>query len=171
MRSAPHFLALALAVFLLGCGSANTEPRTAQPVTSSSASSSEAEAAVPRRAFFSGEIVYRQTAVPRSEGGEPVDLGDLHYFISGPHWKHVDANGQTMALYDSVGTQVLLRMISEDPTVPVVGTSGVVDAGVSAAGRGMERSHARSVSPSATPPTRGRSSSPRSCCSRRRSPR
>jgi len=30
----------------------------------------------------------------------PRDLGKLHYFISGPHWKHVDDDGATIALYD-----------------------------------------------------------------------
>jgi len=27
-------------------------------------------------------------------------LGELHYFISGPHWKHVDEAGVTTALYE-----------------------------------------------------------------------
>ena len=56
--------------------------------------------ATPRAAFFSGEIVYRRTAVPRSKQASPFGLGDFHYFISGAHWKHVDANGRTTALYD-----------------------------------------------------------------------
>jgi len=46
----------------------------------------------PPRAPFSGEIVYRMTAIARSSGAAR-DLGELHYFISGPHWKHVDEQG------------------------------------------------------------------------------
>ena len=49
---------------------------------------------------FSGEIVYRQTAVPKGSPVAPRDLGEFHYFISGSHWKHVDASGDTTALYD-----------------------------------------------------------------------
>jgi hypothetical protein len=48
--------------------------------------------------FFSGEIVYRQEAVQDGTGNR-VPLPDFHYFISGPHWKHVVA-GQVTALFD-----------------------------------------------------------------------
>jgi hypothetical protein len=48
--------------------------------------------------FFTGEIIYRQTAIPKD--GPPVELEEMHYFISGAHWKYVDASGRTTALYD-----------------------------------------------------------------------
>lgn len=49
---------------------------------------------------FSGEIVFRLTAISPGASLEGGDLGELHYFISGAHWKHVDSNGVTTALYD-----------------------------------------------------------------------
>ena len=54
-----------------------------------------------KRKPFSGEIIFRRTAIPR--GAAPLDwrdLGEQHYFISGPHWKLVDESGATTALYD-----------------------------------------------------------------------
>lgn len=49
---------------------------------------------------FSGEIVYRQTAVPDAASSEARDLGELHYFIDGANWKHVDGHGDTIVLYE-----------------------------------------------------------------------
>ncbi len=57
-------------------------------------------AQAPARTPFSGEIVYRLTLLPRDNASADRDLGELHYFISGTHWKHVDAKGVTLALYD-----------------------------------------------------------------------
>jgi hypothetical protein len=49
---------------------------------------------------FSGEIVFRLTAVSTGASRDTKDLGELHYFISGAHWKHVDASGDVAVLYD-----------------------------------------------------------------------
>ena len=54
----------------------------------------------PAREPFSGEIVYRMTLFPRDNPSAPRELGEMHYFISGRHWKDVDAKGHTIALYD-----------------------------------------------------------------------
>src|SRR3954452_20119419 len=94
---------LALALACSGCGAQK----------SSSAASAATPAVAPKDAVvtsggpaqehaakpFSGEIVYRVSA-PAVGASASRDLGELHYFISGAHWKHADASGATSALYE-----------------------------------------------------------------------
>jgi hypothetical protein len=58
---------------------------------------------------LSGEIAYRMTAkAPLAT----KDLGELHYFVSGAHWKHVDQDGATPALYDPAQGEIISDPIS-----------------------------------------------------------
>lgn len=97
--------ALLIGVLVVGCGGRQGALPTASraEVTSTKADQLQggASAQPPEtRRPFSGEIVYRRTAVPNGSSDAPRDLGEFHYFISGSHWKHVDASGDTTALYD-----------------------------------------------------------------------
>lgn len=57
-----------------------------------------------RPAPFSGLIVYRITF---SSGDRPPRPGgELHYYISGNHWKIEDENGNVLALYDPVSNLI-----------------------------------------------------------------
>src|SRR5688572_16512968 len=72
------------------------EPSTSAPRRSPLPSSETSEPLAP----FSGEIVYEirvfdTTGPERSLGGY-----QLHYFISGSHWKHTDGDGRLVAQYE-----------------------------------------------------------------------
>ncbi len=88
-----------LVITLFGCagqpvpGSQTRSPPAPLPNVAPSAARDN------QRSPFSGEIVFRMTAVARNSG-DARELGELHYFISGAHWKHVDEHGDTRALYD-----------------------------------------------------------------------
>lgn len=102
----PCSLGTALLLLAVGCGGGRETPATASGVVDVAAKS-DSEAPMPQAAshngpslrHFSGEIVFRQTFVASSDGHERR-MDDVHYFISGAHWKHVNANGNTTALYD-----------------------------------------------------------------------
>jgi hypothetical protein len=90
-------------LLLVGCASGRGTPNAsngfAAPPTPG-ASPERTASAGKREAPFSGEIVYLRTAVPNASEIPPKTLGEYHYFVSGPHWKHVDEAGDVTALYD-----------------------------------------------------------------------
>lgn len=98
-------LGVVLWCILLSCG-ANHDlkvPRSARPetVAPARASASSAPPTAPEAKHpFSGEIVYRQTAFHLGLSVLARDLGNLHYFVSGRNWKHVDDRGEMTALYE-----------------------------------------------------------------------
>lgn len=69
---------------------------TATPTVHEAALSPEA----PRTAPFSGEIVYRRSAMPNGADAKAIPMLDLHYFVSGQHWKQVDGAGDLVSVYD-----------------------------------------------------------------------
>jgi hypothetical protein len=93
-----------LALFLGCSGSRGPESKsTPSTVSGGAASSTQPVQAEPNNhAPFSGEIVYARSVVSKTTGIPPQSLGELHYFISGPHWKHVDERGKITALYDPI---------------------------------------------------------------------
>jgi len=76
----------ALALMFLGCGGrlGSSGQKSPAPGHAAAEASAVSKNQSPR-APFSGEIVYRVTAIAR-DSGAARDLGELHYFISGPHW-------------------------------------------------------------------------------------
>ena len=107
MRTARDFrtqwLACALAACFLECGGQGhaAAPRVVEPANTADTSDTKSQSnGEHERKPFSGEIVFHLTAVSAEASGSTKDLGQLHYFISGAHWKHVDASGETAVLYD-----------------------------------------------------------------------
>jgi hypothetical protein len=86
------------AIWLSGCGGQAHSAAPAVPETPAASVNASSNVASMRKPF-SGEIIYHLTAVAAGTS-ETRDLGELHYFISGAHWKHVDASGKTTAQYD-----------------------------------------------------------------------
>ena len=90
-------------LLLLGCASGRGTPNSSNGLPASptpGAASAHTASPGKREAPFSGEIVYIRTAVPNAPEIPPKTLGEYHYFISGPHWKHVDETGDVTVLYD-----------------------------------------------------------------------
>ncbi len=95
--------ACVLSLSAWSCATPNAAPANSRSAGAASQASAELSSQRPKeqaRTPFSGEIVYRQTAFGNGSFSEARDLGNLHYFISGRHWKHVDEGGDTVALYD-----------------------------------------------------------------------
>jgi len=90
-------VAAVLTVSLCGCAARESGvPRASAKVAVPAATLAPRSSTFEHKPF-SGEIVYRMTAkAPLAT----KDLGELHYFISGAHWKHVDQDGATRAIYD-----------------------------------------------------------------------
>jgi hypothetical protein len=90
-------------LLLLGCASGRGTPTSSNGLAASPTPGPVSEHALStgeQQAPFSGEIVYLRTAVPNVSEIPPKILGEYHYFISGPHWKHVDEAGDVAVLYD-----------------------------------------------------------------------
>lgn len=91
-------------LFALTCGCSHApaapESKSAAPEANAAASAEPAQAEAKKSAPFSGEIVYARQMVPDAPGVPSKPLGEFHYFISGPHYKHVDEQGDVSALYD-----------------------------------------------------------------------
>jgi hypothetical protein len=71
------------------------------------ASGSEGPSAAPEKVEpFSGEIVYEWRVYHTVGPEQLLATYELHYFISGSHWKHTDRDGKLLALYEPASKQI-----------------------------------------------------------------
>jgi hypothetical protein len=104
LEARSFFVVFLVAGCLFGACTPKESPKAPSPASRAERVKTLDQAVAPAvpeiRQPFSGEVVYKQTAVPLALSAFATDIGNLHYFVSGRHWKHVDGKGELTALYD-----------------------------------------------------------------------